>query len=66
MTTTPLRTLPMMNSSRDFLAGLEIIKAQGKESKWSDEMIAQQITSFARDWQGRRESDLIKRHKRYE
>ncbi len=60
-----MRTLPMMNSSRDFLAGLEIIKAQGKESKWSDQMIAQQITSFANDWQGRRQSDLIKRH-RYE
>jgi hypothetical protein len=55
-----------MNSSRDFLAGLEIIKAQGKESKWSDQMIAQQITSFANDWQGRRHSDLIKRHNKYE
>jgi hypothetical protein len=66
MTTTPLRTLPMLNSSRDFLAGLEIIKSQGKESGWSDQMIAQQITSFANDWQGRRHSDLIKRHNRYE
>jgi len=56
----------MLNSSRDFLAGLEIIKAQGKESKWSDQMIAQQITSFANDWQGRRQSDLIKRHNKYE
>lgn len=56
----------MMNSSSDFLAGLEIIKAQGKESGWSDLMIAQQITHFAKDWQGRRESDLLKRHRNYE
>ena len=56
----------MMNSSSDFLAGLEIIKSQGKESGWSDQMIAQQITSFANDWQGRRESDLLKRHRKYE
>ena len=66
MTTPPIRKLPKKNSSRDFLAGLEIIKAQGKESGWSDQMIAQQITHFANDWQGRRHSDLIKRHRKYE
>ena len=54
-----------MNSSKDFLAGLEMIKETGKQAGWSDQMIAQQITSFAKDWQARRESDLIKRHSKH-
>ena len=51
-----------MNSSKDFLAGLEMIKETGKQANWSELMISQQIQSFAKDWQARRESDLIKRH----
>ena len=50
-----------MNTSKDFLAGLEIIKQTGKDANWSDYMIAQQITSFANDWQARRHSDTLKR-----
>ena len=50
-----------MNTSKDFLAGLEMIKETGKQAKWSDHMIAQQITSFANDWQARRHSDTLKR-----
>jgi hypothetical protein len=50
-----------MNTSKDFLAGLEIIKQTGKDANWSDHMIAQQITSFANDWQARRHSDTLKR-----
>jgi len=50
-----------MNTSKDFLAGLEIIKQTGKQADWSDHMIAQQITSFANDWQARRHSDSLKR-----
>lgn len=58
--------LPTMNSSNDFLTAIEIIKSQGKESNWSELMIAQQISAFAQDWQGRRESDLLRRHRNYE
>ena len=54
-----------MNSSKDFLAGLEMIKDTGAKAGWSDEMIAQKIRSFANDWQARRESDLIKRHPKH-
>ena len=54
-----------MNSSKDFLAGLEIIKETGANAGWSDEMIAQKIRSFANDWQARRDSDLIKRHPKH-
>ena len=50
-----------MNTSKDFLAGLENIKQTGKDANWSDLMIAQQITSFANDWQARRHSDTLKR-----
>ena len=54
-----------MNSSKDFLAGLEMIKNAGLKAGWSDQMVAQQIQSFAKDWQSRRESDLIKRHPKH-
>ena len=54
-----------MNSSKDFLAGLEMIKDTGAKAGWSDEMIAQQITSFANDWQARRHSDSLKRHQKH-
>jgi len=54
----------MLNRSTDFLAGLEIIKETAQEAKWSDEKLKQTITSFAQDWQGRRHSDLLKRHER--
>ena len=50
-----------MNSSKDFLAGLEMIKEIGAKAGWSDQMIAQQITSFANDWQARRHSETLKR-----
>ena len=50
-----------MNSSKDFLNGIELIKQTGKDAGWSDEMIVQQIRSFAADWQARRHSDLLKR-----
>ncbi len=56
-----MRTLPMMNRSTDFLAGLEIIKEAAQQYKWSDEKLNQTITSFAQDWQDRRHSDLLKR-----
>ncbi len=56
----------MMNRSTDFLAGLEIIKEAAQQYKWSDEKLNQTIRSFAQDWQGRRESDLLKRHRKYE
>jgi len=59
-----MRKLPMLNRSTDFLAGLEIIKETAQEAKWSDEKLKQTITSFAQDWQGRRHSDLLKRHER--
>ena len=61
-----MRTLPMMNRSTDFLAGLEIIKEAAQQYKWTDEKLNQTINSFAQDWQGRRESDLLKRHRKYE
>ena len=54
-----------MNSSKDFLAGLEMIKETGAKAGWSDQMIAQQITSFANDWQARRHSDGLKRHSKH-
>ena len=52
-----------MNTSKDFLAGLEMIKETGKQADWSDQMISQQITKFANDWQARRHSDTLKRTK---
>jgi len=54
-----------MNSSRDFLAGIDMIKSTGSQAGWSDQMIAQQIQSFANDWKHRRESDLNKRHSKH-
>ena len=56
----------MMNRSTDFLAGVEIIKDAAKQFNWTDEKLNETITSFAQDWQGRRHSDLIKRHNKYE
>ena len=51
-----------MNSSKDFLAGIEMIKSLANDKGWSDERTAKQIQSFAEDWKDRRHSDLIKRH----
>ena len=51
-----------MNSSKDLLNGIELIKQTGKDAGWSDEMIVQHIRSYLSDWQGRRHSDLLKRH----
>ena len=54
-----------MNSSKDFLAGIDMIKSTGSQAGWSDQMIAQQIQSFATDWQARRHSDSLKRHSKH-